>query len=147
MNREQTRQLLRPLAAAYAAHVDDDVIAVWHAQMDRIDFDAAMATAMEWVNDEPRFPRISEFKERIVERGRRQSARRMIANAPCSPECSSGWIPVETIGPDGRQVSMRPCERCRPETYALWKAGHFAPGHECPDCDARAKTKIHRART
>lgn len=33
--------------------------------------------------------------------------------------------------------SVRPCPRCRPEQYELWRGGHLESGHTCSECSAR----------
>lgn len=54
-------------------------------------------------------------------------------------ECGDvGWIACADGG-------LRPCERCRRETFDLWLGGHFRPDHHCASCEERKRGGRRRA--
>lgn len=55
------------------------------------------------------------------------------------PMClDTGWIEESVI--EGVSTALRPCP-CHPELYDRWRAGHFAPNHDCAQCAALRRGK------
>ena len=129
-----------------------DAIRLWSAKLSTFAPASVLGAANEWVTGGGEFPTLAEFAT-LVASFDRASKR----PAPPKPEpgeecgeCGEERGMVFVTNPlDGGIADRRPCSRCRPVQYDLWRAGHFGPTREnatchcnhplCPDTKRREK--------
>lgn len=148
--KSETSAVLRLLRAGVPGEhpeITDDVLDAWDRSLSRFPARLVVDAAAAWVEQQPRFPALSDFIAH-VQRTARESSQRAIqsgerATLKC-PECEDG-SGMLLLNADG-QGTYRPCSRCRLDGFKRWEAGHYADGHDCPECGEVRKTHLMPAR-
>lgn len=141
----RTLQLLRATVPGQHPDINADTVAVWLQRLQWIPEGTLTEAAMTWGKME--FPSVGEFatwcdsvNARIVAEDRERYRTGDLATLAC-PECSDGggWVPEPESRREGYEVPVRPCSKCNPRGFWLWRNAHYGPNHECRICRALHK--------
>ena len=132
----------------------DDVQRLWTAHLARFQPEDVIRAADVWVSQTGvGFPELAEFESVVGQQARERlnPAAPPRAQGEACPECGLGDTGepeglVYLMNPtDGGNVDVRPCNLCRPEQFALWRAGHFMPRHGSAGCHCHSRDCPDRA--
>lgn len=142
---DQVFRILRAQVPGQHPEITSDTITTWLARLQWVPAAVLVEAATTW--GAMQFPTLGEFAEHCDAVGRRVAAedaeryRQGHDDLVACPECGdrSGWVPEPGSAREGYPDPVRPCSKCNPRGFWLWRNGHYAPDHTCTICRARAK--------
>jgi hypothetical protein len=142
---DQVFRVLRAQVPGQHPEINNETAEVWLAQLRQWPHQVLTEAALSW--GAMHFPTLGEFRDHVEAVGRRLAERErealragQITTVAC-PECGDreGWVPEPGTQRQGYDVPLRPCSRCNPRGFWLWRNGHTGPNHTCVICRATAK--------
>jgi hypothetical protein len=124
MNTDETKNIMRVLAAAYSHVITDDEIMLWQNVFSQTPYDGCQAAAEQWVLTSKWWPTPHDFKEtfRAVRAEKAKATPNKVGHVKCE---GFGWV---TFG--GRDM---PCTSCNPALAEVYyddeKAQLLADGY------------------
>lgn len=137
---ERVFRVLRAQVPGQHPELTGDTTEVWFGRLRVVAEPVLMEAATTW--GAMNFPNLGEFAAHCDATARRMLAEdrdRYKAGALDTVECpecvtGDGWVDEPATQREGYDVPVRPCSRCSPRAFFLWRAGHYVPEHTCALC-------------
>lgn len=142
---ERVFRILRAQVPGQHPELTGDTTEVWLGRLRRVAEPVLMEAATTW--GAMNFPNLGEFAahcdataRRLMAQDRERYEAGVLDVVGC-PECGEGdgWVEEPATQREGYDVPVRPCSRCNPRGFWLWRGGHYGPEHTCTVCRALHK--------